>query len=946
MSRQSLLFLAVALAWRPAEAAPPSWTPGPVAPYLDARCKYGVVYDTLRQRTVVFGGQGASMIFDDVWEYNGAAWTPGPVAPPALGPRWGHAMAFDTARGKTVVHGGYLAGQLQADTWELDGNGWAPGPRGPPALAPREGHAMAFDSARGVMVLFGGWDGRMFRNDAWHYDGTSWTPGAAAPPALGGRIEHGMCFDDGRGVSVIFGGRDYQGKDDTWEYDGTTWTQGPAAPPAMERRYALAMAYDSARGRVVLEGGEGFWTKSDTWEYDGTGWTRGPNGVQRACHGLAFDARRGVMVLFGGAQGYTSGAPMNDTWEYDGAAWVRVNADLGLAPRMEQALAYDAARRRVVLYGGSDGGSVLYADTWEYDGARWRRGPDGPMGGLKGHAMAYHGGIQRVVLFGGSAATNETWEYDGASWTLGPAAPSGLGARWDHAMAYDARRGRVVLHGGRGAGGIVGDTWELDGSQWTQGPDGPVVRHQHGMVYDRAAGHIVVFGGASAPQGARLDDTWFYDGQWTVGPQAPPLLTPRKGVAMAYDDILAVTVLFGGNDGALRNDTWRLSSAGWSPGAPPPGSLTPRIRSAMADHAAAGQLVLFGGGEISGTNETFLQVSPLRSKTRYLVGRGLGQPNENRVATFEQDGSPTGVSFLAFGAGQWGVGVAGGGIDPVAPEEIVATPGPGPGLGPQVRAFFVDGSPIAAVNFFAYGSLRYGANAVTGALDGDLSEEILTGPGPGTVFGPHVRGWNYDGSALSPISKLSFFAYGTLRYGVNAARGDVDADGFDEILTGAGPGVVFGAHVRAFDFDGTSVVDLANVNFFAFTSIRYGANLAGNDVDSDGYDEMVATPGPGPTSAHVSRFLGFGYDGVVVAALQGYDVVPFATLYGGRVGLGDVSPGLSMRDELLAGAGRDPAATSTVHAFDYVGGALHPIAATFAPFPPGFGVNVAGVASP
>jgi len=24
---------------------------------------------------------------------------------------------------------------------------------------------------------------------------------------------------------------------------------------------------------------------------------------------------------------------------------------------------------------------------------------------------------------------------------------------------------------------------------------------------------------------------------------------------------------------------------------------------------------------------------------------------------------------------------------------------------------------------------------------------MLTGPGPGEIYGPHVRGWNYDGSA-------------------------------------------------------------------------------------------------------------------------------------------------------------------------------------------------------
>ena len=36
------------------------------------------------------------------------------------------------------------------------------------------------------------------------------------------------------------------------------------------------------------------------------------------------------------------------------------------------------------------------------------------------------------------------------------------------------------------------------------------------------------------------------------------------------------------------------------------------------------------------------------------------------------------------------------------------------------------------------------------------------------------------------MGNLSFLAYGTLKFGVNVTCGDIDGDGFDEILTGAG----------------------------------------------------------------------------------------------------------------------------------------------------------------
>src|SRR5436309_145576 len=88
------------------------------------------------------------------------------------------------------------------------------------------------------------------------------------------------------------------------------------------------------------------------------------------------------------------------------------------------------------------------------------------------HAMAYDSARGRVVLFGGSGL-GDTWEWDGTSWTQ--RASSGPPPRYKHAMAYDSARGRVVLFGGDGAAGpYLADTWEWDGTAWTQrSPSGP-----------------------------------------------------------------------------------------------------------------------------------------------------------------------------------------------------------------------------------------------------------------------------------------------------------------------------------------------------------------------------------------------------------------------------------------------------------------------------------------
>ncbi len=95
-------------------------------------------------------------------------------------------------------------------------------------------------------------------------------------------------------------------------------------------------------------------------------------------------------------------------------------------------------------------------------------------------------------------------------------------------------------------------------------------------------------------------------------------------------------------------------------------------------------------------------------------------------------------------------------------------------------------------------------NVGCGDIDGDGMDEIVTGAGPGAVFGPHVRGWNWDGSgAVQAIPGISFFAYEYTEWGANVACGDLDGDGFDEILTGPGPGPAHPPRIRGWNYDGT-----------------------------------------------------------------------------------------------------------------------------------------------
>jgi hypothetical protein len=111
-------------------------------------------------------------------------------------------------------------------------------------------------------------------------------------------------------------------------------------------------------------------TFGDTWTYDGVAWTQravvGP--PPRRGHAMAFDALRQVVVMFGGVGG--SSTMLDDTWEWDGISWTQRVTPQAPQPRTLHAMGFDLARAVVVLHGGGDG-ATTFSDTWTWNGTAW-----------------------------------------------------------------------------------------------------------------------------------------------------------------------------------------------------------------------------------------------------------------------------------------------------------------------------------------------------------------------------------------------------------------------------------------------------------------------------------------------------------------------------------------------------------------------------------------------
>jgi hypothetical protein len=235
-----------------------------------------------------------------------------------------------------------------------------------------------------------------------------------------------------------------------------------------------------------------------------------------------------------------------------------------------------------------------------------------------------------TVLFGGEVLNGpimgDTWEWNGTTWTNrapNPAPP----ARYSHAMAYDPVRGRTILFGGTGSAGLLGDTWEWDGTTWARAfpPGSPPARFGHVMAHHPdfrgpGAGEVVLFGGYG---GTRLKDTWTWDGtRWcdlalqAGGPPAPTALTPRHYAAMTYDPGIQRLLLFGGDDGAFRSDTWELTAY-----------LPPDFTYLGSGHPTGGLDLRFAGFPVIGTSlNAVLNDSPLRSTGFNLLVVGIPVP--------------------------------------------------------------------------------------------------------------------------------------------------------------------------------------------------------------------------------------------------------------------------------------------------------------------------------
>jgi len=276
-----------------------------------------------------------------------------------------------------------------------------------------------------------------------------------------------------------------------------------------------------------------------------------------------------------------------------------------------------------------------------------------------------------------------------------------------------------------------------------------------------------------------------------------------------------------------------------------------------------------------------------------VLAAGADATGGTAVKTFSANGTPLSSSF-AFPGYNGAIRVAVGDVNGDGVLDTIVGAGPS-APGGHVKVF--DGKTGNLLqSFFSFQGYTGGVFVASGDVNNDGADDILVGADAGAPGG-HVK--VFDGKTGNLLQ--SFFAFPGFTGGVRVAAGDVNGDGFADLIVGAGAGAP-GGHVKVFD----GVTGNLLQSFFAFQGFAGGVFVSSGDINSDGKADLIVGAGAGAPGGHVKAF-----DGVTLAPLSSFLSIPG---FSGGVRVASIDRNADGRADIAVGPG--PGLLANILIFD------------------------------